>query len=89
MNAKHIIFIGQVQGVGFRYRAQRIAKEYQLTGWVKNLPDGSVEMFAQGQPQDVDNCISEIQTSFTGFVRETKINEHPYNPRYISFKITY
>jgi acylphosphatase len=89
MNAKHIIFIGHVQGVGFRYSAQRIAKEYQLTGWVKNLPDGSVEMFAQGQPQDIDNCISEIQASFTGYVRETKINELPYNPRYISFIITY
>ena len=89
MIAKHIIFKGNVQGVGFRYTSQRIAGRHQLTGYVHNLPDSSVEMLAQGQARDIDDCISDIQNSFGGYIRETKINELPYNPRYTSFNITY
>lgn len=89
MIAKQIIFKGNVQGVGFRYTSQRTAKLYNLTGYVKNLPDGSVEMFAQGDLQDVDNCISDIQNSFRGYIRETQINDLPPNPRYTNFRITY
>ena len=46
--AKHILFSGQVQGVGFRYTAHRTAGRYNVTGFVRNLPDGDVEMLAQG-----------------------------------------
>ncbi|MHC4288506.1 MAG: acylphosphatase, partial [Planctomycetota bacterium] len=41
--AKQIIFKGRVQGVGFRYTTQRAASRYELTGYVRNLPDGTVE----------------------------------------------
>ena len=46
---KHIYFSGRVQAVGFRYSALCLAKELQLTGWVKNLTDGRVEAELQGQ----------------------------------------
>ena len=45
---KHIFFSGQVQGVGFRYRAVHLARPLGLTGWVRNLRDGRVEMEVQG-----------------------------------------
>ncbi len=89
MVAKHVIFIGQVQGVGFRYASQRTSSSHNLTGWVRNLPVGSVEMLAQGQAQDIDDCINDIQDSFAGYVRDTEINEIPPNPRYTRFSITY
>ena len=89
MIAKNVIFSGRVQGVGFRFTVHRIAGRYQLTGWVRNLPDGSVEMLAQGPAGDVDGCISDIQESFSGYVRGTRITEVPADPRYIDFKITY
>lgn len=44
----HMIFSGRVQHVGFRYTAYYIARDLHLTGWVDNLPDGRVEMEAQG-----------------------------------------
>jgi acylphosphatase len=47
----HIIVRGTVQGVGFRYSASKIARRLGLSGFVRNLPDGSVETEAQG---DVD-----------------------------------
>ncbi|MBN1795323.1 MAG: acylphosphatase [Sedimentisphaerales bacterium] len=87
--AKHIIFSGRVQGVGFRFTAHNIAKRCGLTGIVRNLPDGTVEMIAQGSSCDISDCISDIQESFAGYLRDVKINEINYNPRYTDFRITF
>jgi len=87
--AKHIIFTGNVQGVGFRFTAYRITTSYDLAGFVRNLPEGSVEMLAQGKPEDIDNCILDIKDSFAGYIRNTKIEEVPSDPKYTSFNITF
>lgn len=87
--AKHIIFAGQVQGVGFRFTAFDVANRYQLTGLVRNLMDGSVEMIAQGRPDDIDDCIRDIKESLSSYIRETKIEEISPDPKYKDFKITF
>jgi len=89
MIAKHIIFTGRVQGVGFRFTAHRIARLNQLKGYVRNLSDGSVEMLAQGYTEDVDDCIENIKDSFAGYLREVKIEKVAHNPKYTDFKITF
>jgi acylphosphatase len=89
MTAKHIIFIGQVQGVGFRFTAFRIANGYKLTGFVRNAPEGTVEMLTQGRPDDIADCIRDIEDAFAGYIRETKIEEVTFNPQYTDFKITF
>lgn len=58
---KHIIFYGRVQGVGFRYRAEYVAENYGVTGWVRNLYDGSVEMEAEGTERGIDDMIIAIE----------------------------
>ncbi|MBP5605089.1 MAG: acylphosphatase [Ruminiclostridium sp.] len=58
---KHIIFYGSVQGVGFRYSAFYAARSYGVSGWVRNLSDGSVEMEAEGTERDIDNMILSIE----------------------------
>ena len=58
---KHIIFYGRVQGVGFRYYAVQKANQLGLTGWVKNLYDGSVEMEVEGQEELIDQLIIFLQ----------------------------
>ena len=87
--AKHIIFSGTVQGVGFRFTAHRIARRYDLVGFVKNLPDDSVEMLAQGAADDVDNCLRDISESFAGYLKDTDINDTPPNLQYNEFKISF
>ena len=57
MIRRHIIFYGQVQGVGFRYYASHKAEALGLTGWVRNLPDGTVEMEIQGREEGIDDLI--------------------------------
>ncbi len=89
MTARHVIFIGRVQGVGFRFTAHRMAQRHQLTGFVRNLPDGTVEMLAQGPARDIDDCIEDINDYFGDYVRETRIQEIPTNPKYRDFRITF
>jgi len=87
--ARHIIFTGYVQGVGFRFTAHRIATRRGLTGWVKNLTDGSVEMVVQGPSDYIENCLNDIKESFTGYVKETKIQEIPPASHHTDFRITF
>lgn len=58
---KHIFFYGRVQGVGFRYYAVQKVNQLGLTGWVKNLYDGSVEMEVEGQEELIDQLIIFLQ----------------------------
>ena len=85
--AKHIVFIGRVQGVGFRFTAHNIARRCELVGIVKNLPNGSVEMIAQGHPEDISDCIRDLHETFV--VRDAKINEIPCDPAYTDFRIVF
>ncbi|NLK41647.1 MAG: acylphosphatase [Planctomycetes bacterium] len=87
--ARHIIFHGRVQGVGFRYIACRVAAKYGVTGFVRNLPDGTVEALMQGSPNAIDLCLKEIKEHFEHYVREVTVNEVPVNPRYTEFRIAY
>jgi len=87
--AKHIIFTGRVQGIGFRFTALSIANRYNLTGLVRNLPEGAVEMIAQGPAKDIVNCLRDIEESFAGYIRETRVEETAFNPQYKDFKITF
>ena len=86
--AKHIIFTGRVQGVGFRFTAYNLANRHQLTGFVRNLSDGTVEMVVQGPPDDIEDCIKDITDSFGGRI-DKKIQEVTINPSYKDFKITF
>jgi acylphosphatase len=53
VTCKRLVVHGSVQGVGFRFAAREAATECSVTGWVRNLPDGTVEIVAQGSPQAV------------------------------------
>lgn len=57
---KHFIFYGRVQGVGFRYQAYYAANALGLTGWVRNLWDGTVEMEVQGKGEEIEQLIGKL-----------------------------
>ena len=59
---KRILFFGRVQGVGFRWRTERAARGLPLGGYVRNLADGSVELVAEGEEQDVSELLSRIRS---------------------------
>lgn len=55
MKRLHATVTGRVQGVGFRYFVQKAANELGLTGWTRNLPDGSVEVEAEGTAEALES----------------------------------
>ncbi len=61
MKTTHIIVTGRVQGVGFRYFTVRCANDLSLCGWVRNLPDGSVEAVIQGQDEKIEEMIGLLK----------------------------
>ena len=60
---QHMKITGQVQGVGFRYRARYAASNLGVTGWVKNEWDGSVELEAQGTIEQINQMLKVINQS--------------------------
>lgn len=71
---RHYTFYGRVQGVGFRYQAMYAAREYSLTGWVENMPDGTVEMEVQGTADEMARMITRIRMS--NFIRIDDFDVH-------------
>lgn len=59
----HVIFSGRVQGVGFRFTVLEIATQYSLTGFVRNLCDGNVELVAEGVEADLIDFLNELHES--------------------------
>ena len=60
--ARRLTISGEVQGVGYRFFAQRAAARHQVTGYVRNLPDGSVEALVEGRPINVEAFKHDLAT---------------------------
>ena len=60
---RQVYYSGRVQGVGFRYSVKQIASGYEVIGWVRNLPDGRVELVASGDLPEVEAFIDAIAGS--------------------------
>lgn len=65
MIAKQVIFEGRVQGVGFRYTVKDLSRGFDVCGWIKNRPDGTVELQVMGGQADVLEFIEEIVVEST------------------------
>lgn len=86
--ARRFIIIGEVQGVGFRFFAQRVAAQHQVTGYVRNLADGSVEALAEGAPESLEGFKHDISTG-PAHARVEQVEEENVEPtgRYPAFRI--
>lgn len=88
--AREILISGRVQGVGYRYFAQRSARQYNITGYVKNLYDGNVEVFAEGEEKQIELFIADLrQGPPFGDVENLAIKAIPFEDRYNSFHVAF
>ncbi len=79
MTGRHVFFEGRVQGVGFRWTTKNIARGYEVTGWVKNLPDGRVELQACGETDEVEAFLEAIQESdLKSHIRKIDVRAIPH-----------
>jgi acylphosphatase len=77
MICKRVHYRGRVQGVGFRYTAERIAAGMPITGYVKNLPDGTVELVAEGEADQVDGFLAAIAERMADYITRTTMSDEP------------
>jgi acylphosphatase len=87
--AAHVVYTGRVQGVGFRYRAVEIAREFPVAGWVKNLPTGQVELWAEGNENGVNGFLAAVRDNWGSFIREERVDWVPASGHYASFDVTH
>ena len=88
MKAIQVLYEGRVQGVGFRYSVRQIAKGFTVTGWVRNLPDGRVELRASGESEEVDAFLEGIRQSELGsLIRRESENALTTPPNARGFEI--
>jgi acylphosphatase len=85
-----VLFAGRVQGVGFRYTTCRVAESFAVTGCVRNLMNGDVEMVAEGAEQELVDFLHEIKGSHVGrCITRDRVNWSAATGEFDSFRILY
>jgi acylphosphatase len=74
---KRVLYTGQVQGVGFRYTTRHVAANFAVAGYVRNLPDGRVELVAEGEPEEVEHFLDAVGQKMAGYIEERAIEDEP------------
>ena len=83
-----VFFSGRVQGVGFRYATKTVATGFELTGAVRNLEDGRVELKAEGEKQELEEFLAAIRDSEVGrFIRNEQVNWEDAKNEFRGFEI--
>jgi acylphosphatase len=72
---KRVHYSGRVQGVGFRYTAQRLAEAFPVNGYVRNLPTGGVELVAEGAPEQVEAFLQAVARRMGGYIDRADVRE--------------
>ncbi|MGI9430224.1 MAG: acylphosphatase [Bythopirellula sp.] len=89
LQRRQATYSGRVQGVGFRYSTQSIARGYAVVGYVRNLPDGRVEVVAEGSRDELDGFLGEIAEQKSGNIRSVDCDRRPALGEFAEFSIRY
>jgi acylphosphatase len=86
---RRVVFDGDVQGVGFRYTACRLSEGYDVTGYVRNLPDGRVECLVEGDKDQIDRFLADLSGRMAHYIRRTTQQSAPAAGGYPSFTVRF
>lgn len=85
--ARLVHYSGEVQGVGFRATAVSIARGHAVTGWVRNLADGRVQLLVEGAEPEVQRFLQEIRDRMRGYVEEETNEDRPATEQFSGFTV--
>ena len=81
-------FSGYVQGVGFRFTTVHIARRFQkIGGYVRNLPDGRVELVAEGPEEDVERFVAQVRKEMSSYIRSADLTRTQATGEFAGFSI--
>ncbi len=87
---RRVLYSGRVQGVGFRFISQGLAREFGVSGTVRNLADGRVELIAQGDAEVVSSYLGAVSRELAEKIRSVHVEEEPVtDPHERDFAIRY
>ena len=75
MICKHVYYSGRVQGVGFRYTTHSLAQQFAVTGFVRNLPTGEVELVAEGEAGEVQRFLNALAKQMARYIHSQKVQD--------------
>ena len=87
--SRRVLYSGRVQGVGFRYTARRIAQGHAVTGFVRNLEDGRVELVVEGPPGEIELVLEEIAEAMRGKIRDAQVATGAATGTYSGFEVAF
>ena len=89
MIRKHIYYSGRVQGVGFRYTTARIAANYSVNGFVRNMMDGRVEIVVEGEKSETHAFLDAVAGEMNDYIRDTRTIDEPDADKFTGFDIRF
>ena len=89
MIRRHVYYRGNVQGVGFRYTAERAARGFAVDGYVRNTSDGSVELVVEGEGMEVDAFMEDLAGRMKGYIRGVEVREEVFEREFEGFEIRF
>jgi acylphosphatase len=84
---KTVHYHGHVQGVGFRYTTQSIAKRYEVNGFVRNLPDGQVELVVEGEKHELAAFLDDVRERMVRYIRDERVVTQSASREFAGFEI--
>ena len=89
MIRRDVIYRGRVQGVGFRWTTNHIAKEFDVNGTVENRTDGSVYLVVEGQLEEVDAFMLAIKDRMKSNIKEVSVTDSNSTGNFGDFRVNY
>jgi len=86
---RQVFFTGRVQGVGFRYTTEAVASRFRVTGFVRNLRDGRVELVAEGRPDELNRFIASVEQAMSGNIDSMESSQTMATNEFARFSIAF
>jgi acylphosphatase len=84
-----VIYSGHVQGVCFRAISRELSRRFRVVGYVRNQADGTVELEAEGTPEEVEGFLSAVGQEFSGYIAHVERTSRPNRGDEARFEIRY
>jgi len=89
MIRRRVFYRGNVQGVGFRYSTERLARGFAVDGYVRNTSDGQVELVVEGEGMEVDAFMDDLAEQMKRYIRGVDVQEEVYERKHEGFEIRF
>jgi len=86
---RRVYYSGDVQGVGFRYTARSLGRQREVTGFVRNVSDGRVELVAEGEEAEVLGFLADVEEAMRGYIRRAQVAEEAPTGEFAGFGVAF